>query len=77
MKKQQKLDNSKLFFGFLSGIVVGVLVALFRAPRIRNRHANDHSGEIIMPDAEKFDVSMERGKHAARRRRAELGLKTE
>lgn len=71
-----RLDNSKVFAGFRLGLLIGALVALFKAPRIRLRDDADGGKGIIsqMKPADPITKSIAEGKEAARRRRAELGL---
>mgnify|MGYP001133755182 CR=1 FL=1 len=71
-----RLDNNKVFAGFRLGLLVGALVALFKAPRIQLRDGADGEKGIIsrMKPADPITESIAEGKEAARRRRAELGL---
>lgn len=83
MSRRDELDGGALTFGFVFGLIVGSLVALFRAPRsgAETRRQISETGqelreqieEVVTP-VDPLAESMAEGKAAARRRRAELGL---
>lgn len=81
-----QIDSEKLFSGFVFGFLAGVMVALFKAPRIQVQTL-DKTGQQIREAGtairEKLEAaaptdavrdSIAEGKEAARRRRTELGL---
>lgn len=79
-----KLSQDAAFAGFRLGLLIGALVALFKAPRIRvkgmQRQIADASKEIRdkienTVASDPMSESIAQGKEAARRRRAELGRK--
>ncbi len=80
--QRENLDGGLLLGGFVIGIIIGSVVALFRAPRSGSvlRQEISERGDAIR---EKLDTaiqsdplaeSMAEGKAAARRRRIELGF---
>jgi hypothetical protein len=86
MGKTQRLDNDKVFSGFMLGLIAGGVIALFKGPRIRPgnleetrktlksaRNAIVDTLETVTPSDPVKD-SIAEGKEAARRRRADLGL---
>ncbi len=77
------LDSGLLFFGFLVGLVIGSIAALFKAPRNADqmRQQISDSGDALrnkleaaVSAADPLSESLAEGKAAAQRRRAELGL---
>lgn len=83
MNENSKLDNGLLFGGFVMGLIVGGVAALFRTPQSGNevRQQLVESGDALRNKLESVVVndplaeSMAEGKAAARRRRLELGFK--
>lgn len=81
--QDNSLDSGLLIGGFIIGLIVGGVVALFRTPRSGNemRQQLTESGDSIRDKLESVIVSdpvaesMAEGKAAARRRRLELGFK--
>jgi len=81
--QENGLDSGLLLGGFVIGLIVGGVAALFRTPRSGNdvRHQLVESGDTIRGKLESVIVndpvaeSMAEGKAAARRRRIELGFK--
>ena len=79
----QSLDSNVLVSGFIVGLLVGGIFALFRAPKrgvIRQQLTETgetlrHKIEAAVP-ADPIAESLAEGKAAARRRRAELGIQT-
>lgn len=77
------LDSGLLLGGFVIGLIVGGVAALFRTPRSGNavRQQLAESGDTLRGKLESVIVSdpvaesMAEGKAAARRRRLELGFK--
>ena len=77
------LDSGILVSGFVIGLLVGGLFALFRAPKrgvIRQQLTETgenlrHKIEAAVP-TDPIAESLAEGKAAARRRRAELGIQT-
>jgi len=77
------LDSGLLLGGFIIGLIVGGMAALFRTPRSGNdvRQQLAESGDTLRGKLESVIVSdpvaesMAEGKAAARRRRLELGFK--
>jgi hypothetical protein len=76
------LDSSAVMWGFVIGLLVGGIGALFKAPRGSaaalkqigdTGHALRNKLETILP-VDPITESMAEGKAAARRRRLELGL---
>ncbi|MBA3868170.1 MAG: YtxH domain-containing protein [Anaerolineae bacterium] len=84
MKNNQdnNLDSGMLLGGFIIGLIVGGIAALFRTPRSGNdvRQQLVESGDNLRGKIESVIVSdpvaesMAEGKAAARRRRIELGF---
>lgn len=80
---QNSLDLAALFWGLICGTLVGTLVALFAVPRssleVRRRITRTGQalaakvGEVVAAQ-DTVAESIEAGKAAARRRRADLGL---
>lgn len=89
-QKQAQIDGGGVIWGLLLGLLVGGLVALFKAP-IRSRAVREPVGDLVTTTRQNPHGAAEtglpsdpvaeshaQGKAAARRRRAELGLtKTE
>ncbi len=81
--QETSLDSGLLLGGFVIGLMVGGIVALFRTPRSGNdvRQQLVESGDSIRGKIESVIVadplaeSMAEGKAAARARRLELGFK--
>ena len=81
--QENSLDSGLLLGGFVIGLIVGGVAALFRTPRSGNdvRHQLVESGDSLRGKLESVIVhdpvaeSMAEGKAAARRRRIELGFK--
>ena len=81
--QENGLDSGLLLGGFIVGLIVGGLAALFRTPRSGDdvRHQLVESGDNLRRKLESAIVndpvaeSMAEGKAAARRRRLELGFK--
>ena len=81
--QENSLDSGLLVAGFVIGLIVGGIGALFRTPRSGNdvRQQLVESGDSIRDKLESVIVSdpvaesMAEGKAAARRRRLELGFK--
>lgn len=78
-----QLDADSLFWGFIWGLALGGLLALFLSPRSgkENRQQITTSGQQIRRQVEEAVTptdpvaeSIAEGKAAARRRRTELGL---
>jgi gas vesicle protein len=77
----ESLDSGVLVSGFIIGLLVGSVVALFRAPKrgvirqqlTETRDTLRQKIEAAVP-ADPIAESLAEGKAAARRRRAELGL---
>lgn len=81
------MDSDSALGGFLIGLMIGGVVALFRAPRLRNTSVD--AVQERLKDAQKdvrnrlekivpsdpISENIAEGKEAAQRRRAELGLK--
>jgi hypothetical protein len=91
MAKDSRFDGDRMFSGFVLGLLAGAIWALFKGPRIRirvrlpdmeearerienARAALRDTLENVTP-SDPVDSSIAEGKEAARRRRAELGLK--
>ena len=80
--QQSGLDSGILIGGFVIGLIVGAVAALFRTPRSGNdvRQQLAVSGDNLRNKLESVVVSdplaesMAEGKAAARRRRIELGF---
>jgi gas vesicle protein len=80
---ESSLDSGLLLGGFVVGMIVGGVAALFRTPRSGDdvRHQLVESGDMLREKLESVIVndpvaeSMAEGKAAARRRRIELGFK--
>ena len=80
---ENNLDSGLLFGGFVLGLFIGGIAALFRTPRSGTdlRQQLVASGDTLRGKLESAIVSdpvaesMAEGKAAARRRRAELGFK--
>ena len=80
--QQPGLDSGMLIGGFVIGLIVGAVAALFRTPRSGNdvRQQLAVSGDNLRNKLESVVVSdplaesMAEGKAAARRRRIELGF---
>lgn len=77
------LDSGLLFLGFLVGLLIGGVAALFKAPRNADQmrqQISDSSDalrnklESAVSAADPLSESLAEGKAAAQRRRAELGL---
>lgn len=77
------LSSGLLFFGFITGLIVGSIAALFKAPRNADqmRQQISESGDALrnkiesaVSAADPLSESLAEGKAAAQRRRAELGL---
>ena len=76
------LDSSLLLIGFIIGLIVGGMTALFKAPRsgdemrqqISENIENSRSKLESVVTTDPLAESLEEGKAAARRRRSELGL---
>lgn len=83
--QDNSLDSGLLLGGFVMGLIIGGVAALFRTPRSGNdvRQQLIESGDTLRGKLESAIVSdpvaesMAEGKAAARRRRAELGFKDE
>ena len=81
--QENGLDSRLLLGGFVIGLIIGGVAALFRTPRSGNdvRHQLLESGDSLRGKLESVIVSdplaesMAEGKAAARRRRIELGFK--
>lgn len=82
MDDNKQLDNGLLFGGFLFGLIIGGVAALFRTPRSGSEVRQQIAGsgdtlrnklETVVSDP--LAESMAEGKAAARRRRLELGFK--
>lgn len=83
MNEKRELDSGLLFGGFVTGLVIGGIVALFKAPRsgqaLRQQLSENteqirekiESARPVDPLAE----SIAEGKAAAKRRRQELGFR--
>ncbi len=72
------LDNGLLMGGFVIGLMVGIVTALFSGTRLRPRLSESTEMlrdklEAIKP-VDPLTQSLEEGKAAARRRRTELGI---
>ena len=72
-----KLDSNKVFSGFQFGLLVGGLVALFRAPRIsifRRGITADSLAQLKnrVNSVDPITRSISEGKEAARRRHDEI-----
>ena len=88
MANKRRVDEDSMLSGFIYGLVIGAVVAIFRMPRLRLKdfdldqtraQLKDMSDSVregvenaIPPDP--VDKSMAEGKAAARRRRQELGM---
>lgn len=81
MDDNNQLDNGLLFGGFIFGLLIGGIAALFRTPRsgseLRQQIAD--SGDTLRNKLETavsdpLAESMAEGKAAARRRRLEMGF---
>lgn len=79
----QGLDSGALLWGFIIGLVIGGLVALFRVPQsgVQTRQQINETSQIVRDKVEATIIpsdpiaeSIAEGKEAARRRRVELGL---
>jgi gas vesicle protein len=76
------LDSGLLLIGFILGLIVGGITALFKAPRsggeirqqISENIENSRSKLESVVTTDPLAESLEEGKAAARRRRSELGL---
>lgn len=74
----QNLNSDKVFSGFRLGLLIGGLIALFRAPRIplfRRGDSESSTARALMKRVGAVDPiarSIEEGKEAARLRREEL-----
>jgi gas vesicle protein len=82
-ENSDSLDSGVLVSGFIVGLLIGGLFALFRAPkRGAIRQQLTETGESLRQKieaavpADPIAESLAEGKAAARRRRAELGLQT-
>lgn len=81
--QENSLDSGLLLGGFIVGLIIGGLAALFRTPRSGDdvRHQIVESGDNLRGKLESVIAndplaeSMAEGKAAARRRRLELGFK--
>jgi len=81
--QDNSLDSGLLIGGFIIGLIVGGIVALFRTPHSGTdvRQQLTESGDSLRGKLESVIVSdpvaesMAEGKAAARRRRLELGFK--
>lgn len=87
------LDENSSFSGFRLGIMVGAIIALFKAPRLNIRpqstqDSEDTQNQLDMrtigrnllntiTPSDPIEESIAEGKEAARRRRAELGADQE
>lgn len=87
-EKSFDLDSGMLIFGMFTGMLVGGVVALFKAPRSGEQTRDQITGQVSQTTedlksridqvtADPVAESMAEGKAAARRRRIELGLETE
>lgn len=80
--QDSSLDNGLLVSGFVFGLLVGGIFALFRTPKrgaIRQQLTETGENlrqklEAVVP-ADPIAESLAEGKEAARRRRAELGMR--
>lgn len=73
-----RLNEDAVFSGFILGVVVGGVTALFRGPRLNLKrenltHAKDYIRDALTP-VDPISQSIAEGKEAARRRRSDLGL---
>ena len=81
--KAESLDSGVLVSGFIVGLLMGSIFALFRAPKrgvIRQQLTETGENlrqriEAAVP-SDPIAESLAEGKAAARRRRAELGIQT-
>ena len=79
--QNDSLDNGALLIGTLLGLLVGTLIAIFKAPQsgLMTRQKIEHNLreklESVVP-ADPVAESMAEGKSAALRRQVELGLKS-
>jgi gas vesicle protein len=80
---RNSLDAGALTWGFVTGLILGGLIMLFRAPRsgLATRRQISSTGqqlrtqiETALTPVDPVAESLAEGKAAARRRRAELGL---
>lgn len=72
-----KLNNDTVFSGFITGLIAGGLVTLFRGPRIRLNLSQTRTqiAEAVQETfSDPISESILEGKQAAQRRRSELGL---
>ncbi len=75
-----RFDSEKIFIGFRLGFLIGAVVALFKAPRIRlfgwrsETNETGHGVFEIVTAKDPITESIAEGKEAAKRRRQELGL---
>ncbi|TVR19095.1 MAG: hypothetical protein EA396_13950 [Anaerolineaceae bacterium] len=73
-RKRSRIDESAAFSGFVLGLLVGGLLALFRGPRFDLRALRPPSGETLRSAAEALKPrdtlkqSIEEAKQAARHR---------
>ncbi len=86
MSKRSRMDEDSAFGGFLLGMMIGGVIALFRFPRLRKanldeaqerlRKAGKEAGSQLekMVPRDPISENIAEGKEAAQRRRRELGL---
>jgi hypothetical protein len=81
--EDESLDSGLLVSGFVVGLLLGGVFALFRAPKKETiRQQLTETGENLrqkiesVVPADPIAESLAEGKAAARRRRAELGIQT-
>lgn len=71
------LDSDTLFSGFLFGLSIGAVIALFRAPRIEWKPAREKAVEVaenvrgtVAPPSDPLKDSLAEGRKVAHQRRA-------
>jgi gas vesicle protein len=82
-RSDENLDGGLLVGGFILGLLIGSLLALFKAPKnlqnLRQQLSSTTNNLLSKVEAsvssDPIAESLAEGKAAARRRRAELGLK--